>query len=288
MPEPEVTAALARRAYEVTEPFNVVAYFNPGLPDAMSDTGVDQLTFYVGARAAPIGEAHPAVVAAAFYNFSPTVIHSVWPKAIDAGLAEIDDRRYAMLAEQFRGILSGIDATEIESLAEGFARIVDGLPLEGRVLGSAWASSAVPDDPTLALWRHVSVLREWRGDNHLAELIRHGLSGLEAGVLHEADLPDSAVKRRILGRQMFRLTRQWSDEQWADAVARLTERGLVEGGPEDHRLTPEGMSVYLDIEAGTDAITSAAFGPETADLIERFRPLTRKVIESGVLPGTRK
>ena len=79
-----------------------------------------------------------------------------------------------------------------------------------------------PDAPALALWRHVSVLREWRGDNHLAELIGHGLTGLEAGVFHEADLPDPAVRRRVMGRRFFRITRGWSEEQWGEAVARLT------------------------------------------------------------------
>ncbi|GAA1071581.1 SCO6745 family protein [Tsukamurella spumae] len=280
--------ALARTAYETVEPFHVVAYFNPGIRDAVRDLGIDQHAFYVGARAAPIGEAHASVVTAAFYNFAPTLIESAWPVAVDAGLAEIDDRRYVMLAEQYREILAGIDPAEVRALAEGFGDLVAGLPLSGRTLASAWASSTVPDDPALALWRHLSVLREWRGDNHLAELIRHGLTGLEAGVLHEADVPDPTVRRRVMGRRFFRITRGYSEQEWGDAVARLTERGLVEGEPEEHRLTGEGMGVYLDIEAGTDAITAAAFGPGSEDLIARIRPLTKAVIDAGVIPGTKK
>ncbi|WP_019200712.1 hypothetical protein [Tsukamurella sp. 1534] len=284
----DTAVALARRAYETTEPYHVVAYFNPGIRDAVRDLGIDQHAFYVGARAAPMGEAHASVVTAAFYNFSPTVIENGWSQALNAGLAEIDDRRYAMLAEQYGTILAGIDPTEVERIAEGFGRLVDGLPLSGRALAAAWASSPVPDAPALALWRHLSVLREWRGDNHLAELVRHGLTGLEAGVLHEADLPDPTVRRRVMGRRFFRITRGWSEEQWGEAVASMTARGLVEGEPEEHRLTGEGMSLYLDIEAGTDAVSAAAFGDDAAGLIDRVRPLTKAVIDAGVIPGTGK
>ncbi|BDH55941.1 hypothetical protein [Tsukamurella sp. PLM1] len=284
----DTAVALARRAYETVEPFHVVAYFNPGIRDACRDAGVDQHAFYVGARAAPIGEAHASVVAAAFYNFSPAVIEKGWSEAVAAGLAEIDDRRYAMLAEQYATILAGIDPAEIEHIAAGFGRLVDDLPLAGRTLAAAWASSPVPDPPALALWRHLSVLREWRGDNHLSELIRHGLTGLEAGVLHEADLPDPTVRRRVMGRRFFRITRGWSEDAWGAAVARLAERGLVEGEPEEHRLTAEGMSVYLDIEAGTDAISAPAFGDGSSELLDRIRPLTKAVIDAGVIPGTTK
>jgi hypothetical protein len=284
----ENAVALARRAYETIEPFHVVAYFNPGINDALRDLGIDAQSFYVGARAAPIGEAHAAVVTAAFYNFAPALIEKSWAVAVDAGLAEIDERRYTVLDEQYRSILAGIDPVEIEALARDFGALVDGLPLSGRTLAAAWAGSDIPDKPDLALWRHISVLREWRGDNHLAELIRHGLTGLEAGVLHEADLPDPTVRRKVMGRRFFRITRGWSEEQWGAAVAELTARGLVEGGPEEHRLTADGMAVYLDIEAGTDAISAAAFGPDTADLIDRMRPISKAVIDAGIIPGTKK
>lgn len=281
------TAALARRAYETVEPFHVVAYFNPGINDALRDLGIDAQAFYVGARAAPIGEAHAAVVAAAFYNFNPDLIAKSWATALEAGLAEIDERRYVVLDEQYRDILAGIDNNEIASLAADFGELVADLPLAGRTLAAAWAGTSVPDEPALALWRHISVLREWRGDNHLAELIGHGLTGLEAGVFHEADLPDPTVRRRVMGRRFFRITRGWSEEKWGEGLAQLTERGLVEGEAEAHRLTPEGMALYDDIEAGTDAVTGAALG-DAAALIDRMRPISKAVIDAGVIPGTKK
>lgn len=291
--------AIARRAYESLEPFHVLAYFNPGLHDAQVDLGLDAQAFYVGARAAPMGETVPAVVAATFFNFAPATIERAWRAALDAGLAEVDDRRYAMLDEQLRAILS--DAIgEISPLLPEYRALVADLPLSGRPLGAAWAASDIPDAPHLELWRHLSVLREWRGDNHIAELMRHGFSGLQAGVFHEAQLPDPTVKRRVLGRKFFQISRGWTDADWDGAVLALIERGLLEpqrdsSGDRDsaesgatHQLSAEGFDLYREIEAGTDEVTGAALGSGFADLIERTRPLVKLVIEAGVLPGTRK
>ena len=50
-----------------------------------------------------------------------------------------------------------------------------------------------------------------------------------------ADLPDPAVRRRVMGRRFFRITRGWSEEQWGEAVARLTA-GMV-GFPRPPRLS---------------------------------------------------
>ena len=299
----ETSAAIARRAYETLEPYHVLAYFNPGLHDAHTDLGLDAQAFYVGARAAPLGETVSAVVTATFYNFAPTTIEGAWQAALGAGLAEIDDRRYAMLDEQYRTIL-GDAVTDTAPLLPEYRAMTADLPVSGRPLGAAWAATDLPDAPHLELWRHLSVLREWRGDNHIAELVRHGFTGLEAGVFHEAELPDPTVKRRALGRKFFQISRGWTDLDWETAVLALADRGLLEpqgdpsADPESaiapipggatHRLTAAGFDVYREIEAGTDAITGAALGVEFADLIDRTRPFVKLVIDAGVLPGTRK
>ncbi|MDF0532522.1 hypothetical protein P0W64_21735 [Tsukamurella sp. 8F] len=279
------SAETARHAYQSLEPYHVVAYFNPGLRAAQEDLGLDAHAFYVGARAAPMGEVVAPVVAAAFYNFSPALIETAWPAALDAGLAEIDDRRYAMLDAQYRGILG--DAAGLADLVPEYAALIADLPMSGRALAAAWAASDVPDAPALALWRHLSVLREWRGDNHIAELVRHGLDGVDAGVFHEAELPDPSISRRVIGRRFFQVSRGLSDADWDAAIDRLVARGLVERDGDKHRLTADGFALYQDIEAGTDAISGAAFGPAAANLIDRTRPYVKKVIDAGILPGTR-
>jgi hypothetical protein len=299
----DTPAAIARRAYETLEPYHVLAYFNPGLHDAQTDLGLDGHAFYVGARGSALGATVPAVVTATFFNFAPGLIATAWAAATDAGLAEIDERRYVMLDEQYRAIL-GESIADIAALLPEYRAVVADLPMSGRPLGAAWAATALPEAPHLELWRHLSVLREWRGDNHIAELVRHGLTGLEAGVLHEAQLPDPTVKRRVLGRRFFQLSRGWSDVEWEIAVRALAARGIVEvdgdptADPESaiapvpggatHRVTDAGYQLYREIEAGTDAMTGAALSPAFADLIDRTRPLVKLVIDAGVLPGTRK
>jgi hypothetical protein len=287
----ETSAAIARRAYETLEPYHVLAYFNPGLQDAQAELELDAQAFYVGARAAPLGETVPAVVTATFFNFAPATIERSWQAAVAAGLAEIADRRYAMLDEQYRTIL-GDAVAQIAPLLPEYQAMIAELPLSGRPLGAAWAATDLPDAPHLELWRHLAVLREWRGDNHIAELVRHGFTGLQAGVFHEAQLPDPTVRRRVLGRRFFQLSRGWTDTDWDAAVLALTDRGLLEpradSSTDPDRLTSAGFDLYREIEAGTDEITGAALGAGFGDLIERTRPFVKPVIDAGVLPGTRK
>ncbi|MCF8611379.1 hypothetical protein L5G28_14620 [Gordonia sp. HY285] len=281
------TAAVARRAYESLEPFHVVAYFNPGVGRAQDALGLDGHAFYVGGRGAPLAGAPASLVAATFYNFSPTLIASAWTAASARGLDAVDASRYEMLDEQFRAIL-GDDCERLAPLVPEFQTIVDALPFSGRPLAAAWASTGVPDEPHLALWRTWTIVREWRGDNHIAELVSHGLDGIDAGVFHESDLPDPTTRRRVLGKKLFQLTRGWSDDEWSESVERLTARGLIELAGDGSRLTDTGFAVYQEIEDRTDAVSGAALPDSLADLVDRTRPFVKKVIDAGLLPGTKK
>ncbi|WP_132992851.1 SCO6745 family protein [Gordonia zhaorongruii] len=281
----------ARKAYEALEPFHVLAYFNPGLGDAHADTGVDPHAFYLGARGAPLGDCSAPVVISSFYNFAPDLVTAGWERARAAGLGSIADRRFEMLDEQLRAILGErADDPEIPELADAFGHLAEGLPFGGRPLAAAWAATRAPEDNhLLRLWTNVAVLREWRGDNHIATLVLHGLEALDAVTFHEATLPDPNVHRRVLGREMVKLTRGWSDADWDASVDRLVDRGLAERISDGHQLTADGAAVYDDIEATTDALTEQAWSvPEVDNLLSRIRPYVKSVIDAGVLPGTRK
>ena len=56
----------------------------------------------------------------------------------------------------------------------------------GRPLYAAHADLDWPDEPLLAMWHAISLLREHRGDGHLAALTAAGLSGIEALITHTA------------------------------------------------------------------------------------------------------
>ena len=92
----------------------------------------------------------------------------------------------------------------------------------------------------MVVWHGASVLREHRGDGHIAALTLAGVSGIEALVMHAAtgDVPSAVLQT----------TRAWPDEAWSEALARLTS------GPDRHpdgSFTGEGRAVRDDIE-GSD------------------------------------
>ncbi|MFW0787751.1 hypothetical protein AAFP35_24915 [Gordonia sp. CPCC 206044] len=281
---------IARRAYETLEPFHVLAYFNPGLGAAQEDTGLDPHGFYVGARAAPMGECHPALVTSAFYNFAPDLIATAWSAAREVGLDRVAARRNQMLDEQLRAILAErVEDPEVVELAQRYHAMAESVPFGGRPLAAAWAADASPEEPHLALWHAIAILREWRGDNHIAALVHHGLDGLDAVAFHEAQIDDPTIRRRVLGRKLVQLTRGWSDDAWDASVERLVARGLAAGDGSGHRLTDAGLDLYQVVEDETDAITGQAWsGSGVDDLLTRMRPYVKAVIDAGVLPGTRK
>ncbi|GEE00236.1 hypothetical protein nbrc107696_46110 [Gordonia spumicola] len=279
----------ARTAYDSLEPFHVVAYFNPGIGAALADTGLDPHAFYLGGRGAPLGDAAAEVVASTFYNFSPALVSTGWAAARDVGLEKVAERRYLMLDEVLRHILGDdADNPEIAELADGFGRLAEGLPLGGRALAAAWSATTPPDgNNLLSLWNNIAILREWRGDNHIAVLVLHGLDGIDACTFHEATLPDPTIRRRVMGRRMTQLTRGWSDEQWEASIDSLVERGIAERTDDGHRLTSDGAALYDDIEATTDALGETVWAG-AGDLIARMRPYVKAVIDAGILPGTTK
>ncbi|SIR65109.1 SCO6745 family protein [Williamsia sterculiae] len=282
---------LARSAYETLEPFHVIAYFAPGLQQAATDVGLDLSGFYVGARGAPLGPCDASVVSAAFFNFSPSVVRPGWESALGVGLTAVADRRYQLLDDTLRGALgSAVDDPELARLADRYTDIAAGLPLAGRTLASAWARSTSPDAAHLRLWRAVAILREWRGDGHVAALVLAGLDRAQALVFHEARHPDPTVRRRLLGRKFSQLSRGWSDADWDGAVETLVARGVLERADEGgERLTDAGVDLYADVEKRTDAAAAAAWADvdDAAELIAATRPYVKSVIDAGILPGTK-
>ncbi|WPB87766.1 SCO6745 family protein [Streptomyces malaysiensis] len=105
-------------------------------------------------------------------------------------------------------------------------------PTGGRVLGAANQALLTPSEPHLALWQACSTLRESRGDGHVAALVAVDLSPCEALVLFTADKGlDPAFMRQMRG---------WSEEEWRDAEASLTDRGLISDVLTPGRPAPRG------------------------------------------------
>jgi hypothetical protein len=148
--------------------------------------------------------------------------------------------------------------------------------IQGRPLFAGHARLAWPDAPHLILWHAQSLLREYRGDGHIAALTAAGLSGVEALVVHAATGEVSA--------SILKATRAWSDEDWAAAVDSVRARGWLADG-EDLQLSESGASHRQAVEDTTDRLAVRAYralGEEAcAELRTLARPFSKAVVSSG-------
>ncbi|WP_018155800.1 SCO6745 family protein [Demetria terragena] len=280
---------LARAAYETLEPLHVIAYFSPHLTEITKSAGLNWKAGYVGARGGPLGATPDAVVTSCFFNFSPAVISAGWDGAVAHGLSAVMELREQAVDKSVREALgASIDDPEIAKVAAGLRQIAQAQSYVGRPLASAWSSVAWPEQPHLALWHATSVLREWRGDAHIAVLTQAGLEPLEALVFHEATHPDPTVRKRGMGRAASMRTRGWSEDEWASTADRLATRGILTSADGKETLTAAGGELYDAIELATDDAAVWRDAEGATELLERVRPYVKKVIDAGILPGTGK
>ena len=90
----------------------------------------------------------------------------------------------------------------------------------------------------------LTLLREHRGDGHVAALIGVELGGIDALVTHTAT-------GKGFTQPAAQTTRAWSDDEWAAAVAGLAERGLM---TVDGELTDDGLALRKASHAGCGSI----------------------------------
>src|SRR5499427_8186138 len=78
------TMSAARAMWTMFEPVHDVAYFAPEALGAFTEAGLRGFwRGYFAGRAAPLGGAGPAVVAASFYNFAPAFVARAIPGVWD-------------------------------------------------------------------------------------------------------------------------------------------------------------------------------------------------------------
>jgi hypothetical protein len=270
--------SLARRFFDRFEPVHAATYFAPEARTALEGLGFRGFWMgYFAARSAPFGVVPTEVVTAAFYNFTPERVAKALPAAWD--IASPSDalrvrQDSAVSALRRYGVTDG-DAGAAAELAEKATRSA---PLDGRPLFAANVALDWPDEPVARLWHAVTLLREQRGDAHVAVLATHGVSGRESNVLH-------AAAGRV-PREMIMRSRDYDEEQWDHYRERLARRGLLDA---DGALTDAGRDLKQRIEEITDRLALSALDALDDDEVERlFRsltPITRKVVAAGDVPA---
>lgn len=284
----EATAAtrIAGPARRALEPIHAASYFAPEMEEALVATGLQPGRMcYFASRSAPMGATSPMATAAAFYNFNPALVSRYLPLAWTlADPSEVIEARFAGASAALRRLTRDADGGVVAVVGElaGLVReATEDLEPAGRVLFAGHAGLDWPADPLTALWHGTSLLREYRGDGHLAALLDAGLSGLEAIVTHTATGHGFTVEwaKRLRG---------WSDEQWNGAIQRLTDAGLLEPAGDGGRLTAAGQELRAEIENRTDRMARAPWlrlGSErTERLIELGKSISRTVVANGAFP----
>jgi len=263
----------ARRLRDACEPVAMHAVWSRTTNERLAQLGLDFLTSYVGGRGAFLGDPAGAVVAAAFAWFEPGLVTTLW----DAARAVVAPERLVQARDEstvasLREVLAGEDPAEVASLLADAAEAADGM---GRPLFSGRRADGRPADAVHCLWWACGLVREHRGDSHVAAAAAAGLNAVEMNILTElwTGMP-------LLS---YTATRGWAPDAMQRAVARLESRGWIRDGD----LTDGGLAGRLGIEQRTDAQEqpiAAALGGRLEEVCDRLNHWGQLCIEAGAFP----
>jgi hypothetical protein len=280
-PHHVTAAALAGRAFRATNSLHSLVYFVPEAEEEFTAIGLRPGSMpYFASRSAPMGAVSAGVTTATFYNFSPTMVARHIPRAWTlASPADILAARLRVAGRALRRLLGeAMGSAEVVELGVLAREASTALTPEGRPLYAGHAGLEWPDEPHLVMWHAITLLREYRGDGHIAALVAAGLSGIDALITH-------CATGRGMTMQAAQRLRGWTDEQWSEAVAGLNERGLLAGD----QLTAAGVALREQVEEDTDRMDVAAWrhlGEErTLRVIELGKELSRAVAANGAFPS---
>lgn len=271
--------SIARRLFDRLEPVHAVTYFAPEARAALDGLGYRGFWMgYFAARSAPLGPVAPEVVTSVFYNFAPArvakALPAAWEIASPATVLQIRQESATTALRRY-GCTDLDTVTTAAALLSTAARQA---PMEGRPLFAANLALTWPQDPLTQLWHAATLLREQRGDGHIAVLNVLGISGRQSNVLH-------AAADRV-PREMIMRSRDYDEQQWQRHVDELADRGLLDGSG---ALTADGAQLKAEIEERTDRLALAAFDAlDDTELDTLFRvltPLTRLVVAAGDVPA---
>lgn len=242
-------------------------YWDPDAIARYTALGVPNgLGYYIASRAAPLASSGNDAVVAAFY--------SIRKEFIDLCLDEA--RKHTTFEDAYRvrneAVARGLReyAPEIVvplgELAANLWDAADSLPLTRHPLYAVHRSwPRCQDDAALSAWLAVNCIREWRGDTHFELLASNKISGVQAGLLHDAFLgyPGDWIPR----------SRGADDAQLEQAWAALDARGFVSDG----RINAAGLAFREQIEDTTNELCEKAWRNLGEDLTLKYVELIEPV-----------
>jgi len=132
----------------------------------------------------------------------------------------------------------------------------------------------VPEEPVARLWHAATLLREHRGDGHIAALVAEGIGGTEAHVLHALSEGIPAEKfGRVHHLPVMRL---------AAVVEEMRAHGLIEASG---WLSDAGREKKQRIESLTDDLAAPTYdslrSSELDQLIADLKPISAALNAAG-------
>ena len=242
-------------------------YWDPDAIARYTALGVPNgLGYYIASRAAPLASSGNDAVVAAFY--------SIRKEFIDLCLDEA--RKHTTFEDAYRvrneAVARGLREYSPEivvplgELAANLWDAADSLPLARHPLYAVHRSwPRCQDDAALSAWLAVNCIREWRGDTHFELLASNEISGVQAGLLHDAFLgyPGDWIPR----------SRGADDAQLEQAWAALDARGFVSDG----RINAAGLAFREQIEDTTNELCEKAWRNLGEDLTLKYVELIEPV-----------
>lgn len=213
---------------------------------------------YFTSRGSLLGQVPGQVVAAAFGVFDPNVV--VPAVAHGWSLTDASTIRAARdagaLAHLERHI--GPDPDGLDLVGGALERAATEVHYEGRALTAGIMALDVPDHPLGRVFRFGDLLREFRGDSHIASWVSLDLDAVEIGLLTELywGLPLRSYAR----------TRGWSNDRFDAGEESLRSKGFID----ESGFTESGRMLREQVETDTDrqmAGVVASFGDDLDDVI---------------------
>jgi hypothetical protein len=266
--------SMARRMFELVEPIGVIPYSADEPNEAMFALGFTNYwdTYFAG-RAAPLGLVPAEVVDALFYNFAPGEVARHIPKVWSTTTPEaaIAARQMGCAKTLRRVFGDHVGSPAFARAAELLLKAATSAPYEGRPMYAALRAVPVPEDVVARLFHAASLLREHRGDGHVAALMTEGVGGLEAHVLFALDMGMPAGN--------FGRIHHLPAAQLATVVDGMRDRDLI---GDDGWLTKQGRSVRQRVEALTDSLASKPYEglepDELDELVAGLEPMAKLLL----------
>ncbi len=213
---------------------------------------------YFTSRGSLLGQVPGQVVAAAFGVFNPdVVVPSVahgWTLTDASTICAARDA--GALAHLERHL--GAHPAGLAAVGDALEHAASSVRVEGRALTAGITALPVPDHPFGRVFRFGDLLREFRGDSHIASWVTADLDAVEIGLLTELywGLPLRSYAR----------TRGWSGEQFDAGEESLRSKGLID----DAGFTDAGRQLRERVETDTDrqmASVVASFGDDLDEVL---------------------